>query len=227
MKTVGGLIERLKRGESTPDRHHNPYLAEALSLEGVLYSAEELLERFPHVFATCDKPLLLEIGCYLGKNVLEFARANPGYNVLGVDITYKRVVKSARKIVADGLGNARIGICEARRLLEAVPDGSLGGVCVFFPDPWPKKRHVKNRLLNEEFLALLRLKLAPGGFFWFKTDSGRYFEEVMERIDPGVWSISQADAVPAELAPEPYVTVFEQLFLAKGLPIHRRVYRPI
>ncbi|MCA2959122.1 MAG: tRNA (guanosine(46)-N7)-methyltransferase TrmB [Silvanigrellales bacterium] len=226
MKTVGGLIELLKKGESTPERHHNPYLSEALEFSDVLFSGDELLAQFPNLFAENGKPLLLEIGCYLGKNVLEFADKNPGLNVLGVDITYKRVVKSARKIKSENLGNARIGICDARRLVSVVPDGSLAGVCVFFPDPWPKKRHIKNRLLNEEFLPLLRQKLSPNGFFWFKTDSERYFTDVLSLVDPKVWSTSPPDEVPSELFPDAYVTVFEQLFLTKKLPVYRRVFRP-
>jgi tRNA (guanine-N7-)-methyltransferase len=107
-----------------------------------------------------------------------------------------------------------------------VPDGSLAGVCVFFPDPWPKKRHIKNRLLNEEFLPLLRQKLSPNGFFWFKTDSERYFTDVLSLVDPKVWSTSPPDEVPSELFPDAYVTVFEQLFLTKKLPVYRRVFRP-
>ena len=226
MKTVGRLIERLKAGEGAPERHHNPYLSEAVSLAGVLYSSDELLAAFPRLFADDTKPLLLEIGCYYGKNVLEFAAKNPGINVLGIDITYKRVVKSARRIHEGKLGNARIGICDARALMQVVPDASLAGICVFFPDPWPKTKHIKNRLLTAEFLAQMRAKLAPGGYFWFKTDSGRYFEEVMDVVDPAVWSVSDPDEVPAELFEGAYVTVFEQLFLAKELPIHRRVFRP-
>lgn len=226
MKTVGGLIERLKKGETGPERHHNPYLDEALELGEVLLTQEELLARYPDLFPDADKPLLLEIGCYMGKNVVEFAELNPHFNVLGIDITYKRVVKSARKIHREGLSNARIGICDARALVDACPDSSLTGVCVFFPDPWPKKRHVKNRLLNEEFLAKLRAKLRPGGFFWFKTDSARYFDDVMALVRPSEWGVSPADEVPAELTRAPYVTVFEQLFLTKALPIHRRVFRP-
>jgi|GEM_PF-172940 len=227
MKNLGGLIEAKKRGEQGPERHHNPYLDEAVGLGEVLVTQEELLARFPdRLFSGDPRPKLIEIGCYLGKNVVEFAQLNPHIDVLGIDITYKRVVKSARKINTLGLGNARIGICDARVLVEHAAPASFGGVCVFFPDPWPKKRHVKNRLLAQEFLDTLRTRIAPGGFFWFKTDSLRYFEDVMECIAEGGWSVSPADEVPHELTPSPYVTMFEQMFLSRGEPVYRRVFRP-
>lgn len=227
MRQVGQLIERMKDGHLAPDRHFNPYLHEALEHQGILLTASEWQELNASPFTDPSKPLLIEVGCYMGKNVLEFAQQNLDWNVLGIDITYKRTVKAARKIKSLGLTNAKILISDARLALTHIPDGSLKGLCVFFPDPWPKKKQKKNRLLQEPFLKLLADKLDPvDGFFWFKTDSEDYFESVQELIKGHNWGESAPDALPVGLAPLPYTTVFEALFQGKNLPIYRRVYTP-
>ena len=225
MKNAGTLVDRLKKGEVMPERHHNPYLTEALELGEYLFTNDELREQFGNLFLDNTLPLVLEAGCYLGKTVTELAQANPLINVLGIDITYKRTVKAARKLQRIKSPNARIGISEAASLLHFLPDASLAGVCVFFPDPWPKKKQRKNRLVNAAFLEVLKVKLAPQGFFWFKTDSLDYFEDVLEAANAAHWHVSEPDLQPGILAQQPYVTVFEKLFLEKEQPIYRRLFR--
>jgi tRNA (guanine-N7-)-methyltransferase len=228
MRAVGGLIGRLKKGEPGPGRHFNPYLEEALEFQDILYIQDEILPTFPYIFEEKTAPLLLEIGCYMGKNVLEFAHLNPGWNVLGIDITYKRVVKSARKIKREKISNARIGICDGFALIDASPSDVLAGTCVFFPDPWMKKKQRHNRLLNAIFLEKLFAKTKPGGFFWFKTDSLDYFQEVMELLaNGGLWKEDALAAcgAPADLAEGSYTTAFEKLFTEQGLPLYRCLFR--
>ncbi|NBO37768.1 tRNA (guanosine(46)-N7)-methyltransferase TrmB [bacterium] len=227
MRQAGMLVERMKKGEAAPDKHFNPYLHEALEYQNILLTGGEWAERKTSCFADSSKPLLIEVGCYMGKNVLEFAEHNPEWNILGIDITYKRTVKAARKIKSLGMENAKIVISDARQALAELPAGSLAGLCVFFPDPWPKKKQRKNRLLQEHFFEILKEKLNPnGGFFWFKTDSEDYFLCVQETLRQLKWSESESDARPNGLEPLPYTTVFEALFIGKNLPIYRRVYQP-
>ena len=226
MRQAGLLVERMKNGESAPDKHFNPYLHEAMDYGHILFTGSEWAEKKSSVFQQEKNPLLVEIGCYMGKNVLEFATQNPDWNILGIDITYKRVVKTARKINNLQLHNAKILISDARIAIAEAPDESLAGVCVFFPDPWPKKKQLKNRLLQEPFLDLLAKKLRPDGFFWFKTDSENYFSDVRLTLENKGWSESEPDALPKPLRPLPYTTVFEALFIGKNLPIYRRVFLP-
>jgi len=227
MKQAGMLVERMKNGQAAPDKHFNPYLYEAMDYQGILLTASEWAERNRDVFKDTTKPLLIEAGCYMGKNVLEFAQNNPDWNVLGIDITYKRTVKAARKIKNLGLDNAKILISDAHLAISQLPAGSLSGLCVFFPDPWPKKKQRKNRLVQEPFLRLLADKLEPQkGFFWFKTDSLDYFECVQDLGRTLHWGESAPDVVPSGLEPLPYTTVFEALFIGKNLPIYRRVFTP-
>lgn len=226
MRQAGLLVERMKKGDAAPDKHFNPYLHEAMEYGEILFTGSEWAEKNAAVFDDADKPLLIEVGCYMGKNVLEFANHNSGWNVLGIDITYKRVVKTARKIKNLNIKNAKILISDARAAIAEIPDGTLAGVCVFFPDPWPKKKQLKNRLLQGPFLDLLARKLKPEGFFWFKTDSEDYFANVRLTLENQGWAESAPDALPDNLEPLPYTTVFEALFTGKNLPIYRRVFLP-
>lgn len=227
MRQAGLLVERMKNGQAAPDKHFNPYLHEALDYQGVLLTGAEWQESRAQTFPRHDRPLLVEVGCYMGKNVLEFAQHNPNWNVLGIDITYKRTVKAARKIRSLGLDNAKILISDARAALSHLPNHSLDGLCVFFPDPWPKKKQRKNRLLQEPFLELLEAKLKPeSGFFWFKTDSEDYFDSVRALTSQRNWTESAPDVLPPQLEPLPYTTVFEALFVGKNLPIYRRIFNP-
>lgn len=223
LKFAGTLVEKLKRGENAELKHENPYLQEALKLEGILYTNEDLSTQFPTLFVHNELPLVLEIGCYMGKSVLEMAHGNPSVNFLGLDITYKRTVKAARKIKLQNLTNARVGICDALSFLNMIPDCSLDGVCVFFPDPWPKKRHEKNRLLREDFFQVLRLKLKTDGFFWLKTDHQEYFESACDISKVTGWTHGN-DFQPALVKGGPYVTQFEGIFLERNEPTYSRVF---
>jgi len=227
MKNAGSLVERMKSGEAAPDKHFNPYLHEALEYQNILFTGAEWEEKRGLIFDDAQKPLLIEIGCYMGKNVLEFAANNPSWNVLGIDITYKRVVKTARKIKSLNVQNGKILISDGRAALKVLPDHSIAGVCVFFPDPWPKKKHRKNRLVQAPFLELLAQKLrTEDGFLWFKTDSADYFADVQHLAAELGWHESEPDQLPSGLEPLPYTTVFESLFIGQNLPIYRRIFRP-
>jgi tRNA (guanine-N7-)-methyltransferase len=226
MRRVGSLIERLKKGEEVANRHENPYVHEAVEFEGILLTPDEIIPRFPNIFEGADKPIIMEIGSYLGKNLIEIAKDVPSVNVLGLEITYKRAVKCARKIRLNALFNARVSICDARALLPEIPDRSLDGVCVFFPDPWPKARHEKNRLVRKEFFEVLQKKLKPDGFVWFKTDHEPYFEYGLAAAKECGWKISARDVQPAVLSKNLYTTVFEQMFLSRNEPVYRVVLSP-
>ncbi len=224
MRKVGSLIERLKNGELVATKHDNPYLQEAMAYAGILLTPVELLPKFPDVFSEGGKPIVLEIGSYLGKNLVEMATEAPAINVLGLEITYKRAVKTARKIHRAELKNARISICDARHFLPEIPEESLSGVCVFFPDPWPKARHEKNKLVRKEFFEILKSKLAPAGFVWFKTDHEGYFNYAIEAAMACGWGISERDVQPEVLSSSPYTTVFEEMFLTRSEPVYRVVF---
>ncbi|BBH54469.1 tRNA (guanosine(46)-N7)-methyltransferase TrmB [Fluviispira sanaruensis] len=230
MRKVGTIIDNLRKGEKAPDRHENPYLKEALGLSDFLLTQNELHEKYASLFTDMTKPIVIEVGCYMGKTVLELVENNKDKNILGLDITYKRVVKAARKLKRNSSENGRIAICDGKSFLsEIVPDNSLLGICIFFPDPWPKDRHEKNRLLKSDFIKLLHAKLVPGGFFWFKTDHEPYFLETQKFVLSSGFTPDDANdssplAKPRNIRGDSYETAFQKLFTAKGVPFYQRVF---
>lgn len=223
MRNIGYIIEKLKSGEVAPNRHFNPYLSEALEYEGILFTTTELESTARSQFLKNQKPLVIEIGCYLGKNLIEMANENSNTNFLGLDITYKRVVKTARRIKTEQIKNAFVGICDGKKIFEFADDNSISGVCVFFPDPWSKIKHQKHRLLNDSFFENIFLKLAHDGFFWFKTDHLEYFQATIALIEKSGLKKDQALS-PSAIRGGPYVTMFENIFIEKKLPTYEVTY---
>lgn len=124
-------------------------------------------------------PLALEIGCGTGHFVLQQAIRQPGTNFIAIDIYNKGCLKTCAKIDHAGLDNVRVVRAEARWLLaRALLPESLSAVYINCPDPWPKKRHRRRRLVNRVFLENLAHYLKPGGDFYFSTDFDNYATEV-------------------------------------------------
>ena len=224
MKLIGSLIERARAGEGLPDRHFNPYIQEAARLEHVLFTPSALENSSNDLFFNKPGPLCVEVGTYMGKNLIEMAQQFPNYNFIGLDITYKRTVKTARKLTALKLTNAQVGICDARQFFSAVPESSVSGVCVFFPDPWPKLKQAKNRLLSETFVKQLESGIKENGFLWFKTDARTYFDSVCELMANRNWKTSE-ELTPQEFLGKDFITVFEAMFQNKGQPTYSCVFR--
>jgi tRNA (guanine-N7-)-methyltransferase len=216
---IGHYLVRLRNGESLNLTIHNRYLLQANQLRGLLYTKPELEKSFPYIFENPELPILMEIGCYMGDTVVEIAGRNPGLNVLGVDIKYKRVVKSCYKIKRAQLTNAKITICDARELITVIPDHSLYGILAFFPDPWQKKKHQKHRFLDNRFFKVVSDKLSNQGFIWLKTDNKAYYEEIMETLQG--YNFTSMDSLPPLLIGENHHTFFEQLFIKANEPIYQ------
>lgn len=167
--------------------------------------------------------LVLEIGSHFGEVILQMAQQHPETAFLGLDITFKRVVKLAQKAQQRELPNLTSLLANARGLDQLFADSELDGVVIFFPDPWAKKaRQAKHRLLNPAFLDILARKLRPGGFLWFKTDCEPYFEEVALHLDQLGWQLMQ----PRGLSAQNYTSRFERLFQDQGLPTYALVGHP-
>ncbi|MBX9703466.1 MAG: tRNA (guanosine(46)-N7)-methyltransferase TrmB [Silvanigrellaceae bacterium] len=226
MKNDGVIIDMLKKGIGAPTRHENPYFQEALKYSDCLFTSSEIGEKSSHILAQ-EQELIVEIGSYQGKTLIELAENNPQFLFLGLDITYKRVVKTARKIHNRSLANAFVAMSYAEYLFEsAFPQNSLRGVCVFFPDPWSKARHEKYRLLKENFIKNVHKSLKPGGFFWFKTDQENYFNETKQKALQNGFFVSQEEQEkkPSCITGGPYETIFQKIFVAKQLPFYEECF---
>jgi len=222
---AGSILERVKRGESLPTKHENPYLKEAQEYMDLLWIPSDLSSRWEEVSSRNQK-IFVEIGSYMGHNLMQFAESHLEDEFIGLEITYKRAIKCARKIRRAQYSHVRMGVMSDRMFFPQVPDHSLSGVFLFFPDPWPKKKHEKNRIIRPEFFDLLKKKLVAGGFLWFKTDHEPYMENAMLLAGERGWNISEANEQPFGFQEDPYVTQFEKMFLEKKLPIYRRVFLP-
>jgi len=118
-----------------------------------------------------SRPLVLEIGSGMGETTVEIAKAHPETDFVAVEVHGPGVGSLLNRIEKEGLKNLRLVRHDAVEVLERmVADGSLAAVHLFFPDPWPKKRHQKRRLVQAPFVALLGRKLMPGGIVHAATD---------------------------------------------------------
>jgi tRNA (guanine-N7-)-methyltransferase len=123
-------------------------------------------------------PVVLEIGFGMGEATVEMAVAQPAYDVLAVDVHTPGQGNLLRLVDEAGLTNVRVADGDATVLLrESLPPASLAAVRVFFPDPWPKARHVKRRLVDARFAALVADRLVDGGVLHVATDIAAYAEQ--------------------------------------------------
>lgn len=165
-------------------------------------------------------PLVLEIGFGMGDATAQVAAAAPGRDFIGVEVHEPGVGALLRRIGDDGLTNLRLLRHDAVQVLQQmVAPGMLWGLHVWFPDPWHKKRHNKRRLIQPEFVDLLRSRLAPGGYLHCATDWQPYAEQMLEVLAaaPGLVNTAAAYAPRPDWRP---LTKFE----ARGLRLGHGVW---
>jgi tRNA (guanine-N7-)-methyltransferase len=127
------------------------------------------------------RPKILEIGCGMGETTAAIAAAHPENDYLGIEVHTPGVGSLMKEIATRELANLRVIQHDAVEVVrDMIAPGSLAGIHVFFPDPWPKKRHHKRRLIQPDFVALLASRLAPGGYFHCATDWEEYAQQMLE-----------------------------------------------
>ncbi len=169
----------------------------------------DLAELFP-----LPQPLEVELGSGDGSFLAEYARRHPERNFIGIERLLGRLRKLDRKARRAGLANLRaIRIESSYFLRHLLPPGSTTALHIYFPDPWPKRKHHRHRLINEGFPSIACRALAPGGAVFLRTDHPDY----LDQID---FVFGQCDAfVPIETPGERLVvlTDFERAFQAQGV----------
>lgn len=157
-------------------------------------------------------PRMLEIGFGAGEALLEFARTHPDVDCLGVEVHKPGIGRLLLGAQNAGLSNLRVICHDAVEVLEAqLPAAGLAVVHVFFPDPWPKKRHHKRRLIQPPFVNLLARVLQPGGTLRLATDWQPYALHMREVLDGSADFVNAAIGSGfAERATERPLTRFEQ-----------------
>lgn len=170
-------------------------------------------------------PKVLEIGFGMGSATAEIAQENPDRDYLGIEVHTPGVGNLCKLIAEKGLTNLRIIQHDAVEVLSSmITDDVLDGVHIFFPDPWPKKRHHKRRLIQPEFVSLLVQKLKPGAYLHLATDWQEYAEWMLEvlRGEPLLVNSAQDYAPKPDYRPE---TKFERRGIDLGHGVWDLVFR--
>ncbi len=167
-----------------------------------------------------ERPLIMEIGFGMGEGTAAIAATLPDRNFLGVEVYKPGVGKLLARVHEDGLENVRVIVHDAVEVVrDMLPAELLDGVHVFFPDPWPKKRHHKRRLIQPGFMELLRSRLRVGGYVYAVTDWEDYALQMLEVFDTAEGYVNRHGGF-CERAPWRPRTSFER----KGLGQAHAIY---
>jgi len=228
------------RDRLTPKRTGvNPYLDLHRAFDERLLPADvawTLRDRWAEHFQR-EAPLVLEVGAGNGEFLAELAARNPDTNFVAIELRYKRTVLVAKKLQARGLTNAVIVRYHAAFLDDLFLDGSLAGVWMNHPDPWPKERDEKNRLVSRWFLEDVARLVRPGGFYHLKSDHRPHLDRAEQVLDQGPDG-EAAPRLPFEVVgrsedvtrgpapwPDDIETLFQSRFRKQGLPVYAVAFR--
>ncbi len=210
----------LRQGRMSPAQHRA--VDELLPRYGVPYAPAPL--DFARLFGRRAE-VVLEIGFGMGETTAAIAAAQPQRDFLAVEVHAPGVGALLRRIEATGLANVRIVRHDAVEVVDAmIPEGSLAGIHVYFPDPWPKKRHHKRRLLSPAFVHALARRLAAGGYLHAATDWEDYAQQMLATLAAEPLLANTA----AGYAPRPPwrpLTKFEQRGVKLGHGVYDLVFR--
>ncbi|RIY32141.1 tRNA (guanosine(46)-N7)-methyltransferase TrmB [Psittacicella hinzii] len=184
---------------TTENKEHRRIKSYVLRTGRITGSQEQALENlFPLYGVTCptnnqvlnleeifpeNKGVIVEIGFGMGTSLVEMAKANQANNYLGIEVHTPGVGNALKLIEQEQLNNLKVACHDAIEILQALPENSIAGLQLFFPDPWHKARHHKRRIVNAEFMRLVTRALVPGGFVHMATDWENYAEHMLEVLN--------------------------------------------
>ena len=173
---------------------------------------DELRPRIAEVIGE-HRTLTLELGCGHGHFLDGYATAHPAEFCIGIDLRSKRVEKSTKKRNRGGHENLAFMKAEASEFLDALPEGvTLGKIFFLFPDPWPKKRHFRYRMLRTDMLDRLAARAPEGARLHFRSDHTEYFAWAVEHIEAHPrWKLEPALPWPFE----------RETFFSQLLPVYQ------
>ena len=172
-----------------------------------------------------SNPLVLEIGFGTGDSLFAQAQEHPELNFFGIEVYRTGIAKLCAKVAAASLHNVRYACGDAVELVKKIPDASLQRIQIFFPDPWPKARHHKRRIIQPAFMHLLATKLVSGGIVHLATDWLDYADHMQNVLELECKLIyTKATILHPDFRP---MTKFESKGLAKGHVIYDLLYRLI
>ena len=179
------------------------------------------------LFPDIGKPLKVEIGFGNGGFIFEKVQRENDANFLGIELYHRGICSLAKRIRKYNINNIIIIYADAKRILvESVQDNALSELYVNFPDPWPKRRHQKRRLINCNFAKLIYSKLEHKGRIYLATDSKNYANEMLNSFEgtPGYKNLAGRLRL-AQKTPNHIVTKYEKRFLSNGNKIYYLQYQ--
>ena len=206
---IRSFVLRQGRVSNAQQRYYDEMMAKV----GIPYAAS-LLD-LDTVFGR-SAPHILEIGFGMGETSAAIAEANPQNDYIGVEVHTPGVGSLCKLIAEKNLANQRIIQHDAVEVLrDMVSEGSLDGVHIFFPDPWPKARHHKRRLIQPPLVATLARRLKPGGYIHCATDWENYAEQMLDVLsaEPSLENTADGYAPRPDYRP---LTKFEQRGIRLG-----------
>ena len=165
----------LRAGRMSPRQQ----MALAEGLPAYALPAPGELWHLPTIFSN-NADVVVEIGFGMGNSLIAMAKREPELNFIGIEVHRPGIGSLIAALQAEGLTNVRVAPYDAVEVFQScLADDVLTGVQVYFPDPWPKKRHHKRRLLQPDFVRLMVKKIKPGGFLHCATDWEDYAQEML------------------------------------------------
>ena len=169
-----------------------------------------------------ERELEVELGSGDGSFLVEYARQSADRNLIGVERLLGRIRKMERKAKRAGMTNLRGIRIESAYFLEyLLPARSISALHIYFPDPWPKRKHRRHRLINDRFPRLAKSVLRPDGIVYLRTDDEDYFKQMLE-VFAAARNFKSVETPPALSA---ITTDFERDFNAKGIKTLRAAYQ--
>ena len=194
-----GHIKSFVRRAGRMSEAQHRYFDEMMPKIGITYQSSPI--DLTAVFGR-NAPKILEIGCGMGETTARIAEAMPEKDFFGLEVHVPGVGALCKLIAEKNLSNLRIGDHDAVEVVrDMLPEGSLDGIHIFFPDPWHKTRHKKRRLIQPPFVELLASRLKPGGYIHCATDWENYALQMLEVLGQETsLQNSVANPTAAELA---------------------------
>ena len=203
-RTIKSYVLRAGRFSPRQEQGLNEWLAEyQLPLDHTaLWDNEAIFGR--------QADLIVEIGFGMGASLVQMAQAEPDVNFIGIEVHRAGIGALAADLHDSGITNVRIAPYDAVMVFaQQIPKNSLSGIQIFFPDPWPKKRHQKRRLVQSAFVQILVQALKPGGYLHCATDWADYAEQMLAVLNAESGLVNQAEGYAPRPARRP-LTKFEQ-----------------
>jgi tRNA (guanine-N7-)-methyltransferase len=217
-----GHIKSFVRRAGRMSEAQQRYFAEMMPKVGIAYQPSNI--DLAAVYGR-NAPKILEIGCGMGETTARIAEANPQNDYFGLEVHVPGVGALCKLIAEKNLTNLRIGNHDAVEVVrDMLPEGSLDGIHVFFPDPWHKTRHKKRRLIQPTFVALLASRLKPGGYIHCATDWENYALQMLDVLGREL-SLQNSVEGPSQVQ----LAMALEADRAEGLPgfAPRPEYRPL